>query len=140
MDFDELAASVRAGYRSAYLYTLAERITAGDVDLNAWEQFDSDGLYRAVKSLRGFGDYAASTVTRMLGHFDKLAIDSACRDMYAKLHNNGVKGSDKAIAAHYAPYGNWRGLVMWMDIMRRACVRWRNRWCSTLRQNAPHPP
>ena len=51
--------------------------------------------------------------------FDKVAIDTACHDMYAKLHNNGVKGSVNDIKAHYARFGKWRGLVMWMDIMRR---------------------
>ena len=119
MDFDALAAAVRAGYRNAYLYDLARSVADGSVDLDAWQRLDSDGLFNAVKSLKGFGDYAAGTITRMYGHFDKIAIDSACREMYAKLHNGGVKGSDSDIKAHFAQYGEWQGLVMWMDIMRR---------------------
>ncbi len=119
LDFADLAAAVRAGYRNAYLHELAQRIAGGEVDLDSWALLDSDCLYRAVKSLKGFGDYAAGTIARMVGHFDKVAIDTACHDMYAKLHNNGVKGSVKDIKAHYARFGKWRGLVMWMDIMRR---------------------
>lgn len=119
LDFDALADAVRAGYRSAYLYDLARTVAAGSIDLDAWQQLDSDNLFLAVKSLRGFGDYAAGTITRMYGHFDKIAIDSACREMYANLHNGGVRGGDGDIKAHYARYGKWRGLVMWMDIMRR---------------------
>ena len=53
----------------------------------------------------------------MLGHFDKLAIDSACRDMFARTLNGGAKADDTAIKAHYARYGKWQGLVMWLDIM-----------------------
>lgn len=119
MEFDQLSAAVRAGYRIAYLHELARNIADGAVDLNTWLQLDSDDLFRAVKSLKGFGDYAAGTITRMVGHFDKIAIDSACREMYAILHNGGAKGSDKDIAAHFARFGKWQGLVMWMDIMRR---------------------
>ena len=119
MDFDALSEHLRAGYRTAYLYELAVQIADGSVDVESWRDLDGDDLYKAVKSLKGFGDYAAGTIVRMLGHFDKLAIDSACREMYATLHNNGEKGKDKDIKAHYARYGDWKGLVMWMDIMRR---------------------
>ncbi len=118
MDVDELAAAARAGYRSAYLHDLARKIAEGEIDLDAWLALDSDGLFKAVKSLKGFGDYAAGTIARMYGHFDKVAIDTACRAMYAARHNGGVKGGDKEIQAHYQRFGRWRGLVMWMDVMR----------------------
>ena len=58
----------------------------------------------------------------MYGHFDKVAIDTACHDMYAKLHNNGVKGSvnDMRRRISYARFGKWQGLVeMWMDMLMR---------------------
>jgi 3-methyladenine DNA glycosylase/8-oxoguanine DNA glycosylase len=118
LPLDELSQAVRAGYRTAYLHELAGRIASGDIDLDRWLTLDSDALFKAVKSLKGFGDYAAGTVARMLGHFDRLAIDTACQAMFAAQHNNGVKGSEADIKAHYAPFGRWRGLVMWMDIMR----------------------
>lgn len=119
MDFDTLTDTLRAGYRTAYLHALAKQIANGDINLSTWYALGSDALYQQVKSIKGYGDYAAGTIVRMLGYFDKLAIDSACREMYATLHNNGEKGDDKAIKAHYANFGDWKGLVMWMDIMRR---------------------
>ena len=118
MDFAEMAETVRAGYRNAYLHELAGKIASGEVDLDAWLALGSDALYQAVKSLKGFGDYAAGTIVRMVGHFDKIAIDTACHAMYAELHNGGVKGSEKDIKTHYEIFGEWRGLVLWMDIMR----------------------
>ncbi len=118
MHFDELTNALRAGYRRAYLHQLSQQIASGEVDLERWLALDSDSLYKAVKSLKGFGDYAAGTVVRMVGHFDKIAIDTACHAMFAARHNEGVKGSVKDIEAHYARFGRWRGLVMWMDIMR----------------------
>ena len=122
LDFDVFAEALRGGYRNAYLYELAGRIASGELDLDAWLRLDSDGLYAAVKSLKGFGDYAAGTIARMVGHFDRIAIDSACREMYAERHNDGVKSSDADISKHYATFGRWQGLVMWMDIMRHYAV------------------
>ena len=122
MDFEQFAAAVRAGYRSAYLHELARKIADGEIDPDAWLKLDSEAFYQAVKSLKGFGDYAAGTLARMYGHFDKIAIDTACHAMFAELHNSGVKGSVDQIKAHYAKFGRWRGLVMWMDIMRHYAV------------------
>ena len=119
IDFEVFASALRAGYRTAYLYKLAQKITQGELDVESWRMLDGETLYRQVKSLKGYGDYSAGTIVRMLGHFDKLAIDSACREMYATLHNDGEKGDDKAIQALYVQFGQWKGLVMWMDIMRR---------------------
>ncbi len=118
MNFDDFAEQARAGYRSAYLHELARKIVDGAVDLAAWLALDGDEFFRAVKSLKGFGDYAAGTLARMVGHFDKIAIDTACHAMFAELHNGGAKGSASDIKTRYERFGRWRGLVMWMDIMR----------------------
>ncbi len=118
MSFDELAESVRAGYRNAYLHELAEKIASGAVDPESWHKLDSDELFRAVKSLKGFGDYAAATYTRLAGRYDRLAIDSTARAMFAARYKDGVKGSDQDIRDHYARFGDWRGLVLWQEIMR----------------------
>lgn len=119
MRFDDFAERVRAGYRSDYLHELAREIADGAVDLAAWLALEGEEFFRAVKSLKGFGDYAAGTLARMVGHFDKIAIDTACHAMFAELHNGGAKGSVNDIKRHYERFGRWRGLVMWMDIMRR---------------------
>ena len=118
MSFDDFAGTARAGYRSAYLHELARKVAGGAIDLDAWPALDGDGLFQAVKSLKGFGDYAAGTIARMYGHFERIAIDTACHAMFAERHNGGVKGGAKDIQAHYERFGTWRGLVAWMDIMR----------------------
>ena len=116
--YDSFTERVRAGYRSAYLYDLARKIADREIDPHAWLALDGDTFYRAVKSLRGFGDYAAGTLSRMVGHCDKVAIDSACRAMFAPRYNGGVKADDIAIKAQYGRFGEWRGLVAWLDVMR----------------------
>jgi 3-methyladenine DNA glycosylase/8-oxoguanine DNA glycosylase len=118
LDFDTFAEQVRVGYRSAYLHELARKIAYGEIDLDAWLKLDGDEFYKAVKSLKGFGDYAAGTVARMYGEFDKIAIDTSAHAMFAERHNGGAKGSVDEIKAYYERFAEWRGLVMWMDIMR----------------------
>ncbi|MBZ0275171.1 MAG: 3-methyladenine DNA glycosylase [Anaerolineae bacterium] len=116
---DDLNAHVRAGYRNAYLHTLATRIAEGTLEVESWRDpaIPSAELYQRVTALKGFGPYAAGSVLKLLGHFDRLATDSECRETYEVLVNGGVPGTDKEIAAYYEPFGRWRGLVQWMDVM-----------------------
>ena len=116
---ERLNEQVRAGYRGAYLHALAESIMSGRVDVEAWYGSDlpSDELYQQIRGLKGFGDYAAGSVLRLLGRHDTLGIDSVVRDMYRTRFNGGEKATDAAIRAHYEPYDKWRGLMMWMDVI-----------------------
>jgi 3-methyladenine DNA glycosylase/8-oxoguanine DNA glycosylase len=118
MSADELNSQVRAGYRGAYLHELAARVVNGELDIESWRSRELSGteLFKRVKALKGFGDYAAGSVLKLLGHFDRLATDSECREAYKKI-NGGLPGTDKEIAAYYDPFGQWRGLVQWMDVM-----------------------
>jgi N-glycosylase/DNA lyase len=116
---DALTESIRCGYRGAYLHELATRIASGDLDIESWidPELDSGDLYKRMIAVKGFGDYAVGSMMRLLGHHDRLSIDSVCRDMYKTRHNDGEKSDDKAIRAHYEPHGRWRGMLMWMDVI-----------------------
>ncbi len=117
---NSLNQQVRAGYRGAYLHQLASRIASGDLDVEAWRDpaLPSAEVYRALKQIKGFGDYAAGAMMRLLGRFDQLGLDSVCRSMYAQRYNAGQAATDREIAAYYQPFGIWRGLVVWLDVMR----------------------
>jgi 3-methyladenine DNA glycosylase/8-oxoguanine DNA glycosylase len=114
---DELQEMLGAGYRTAHLKELADRIASGEVNVEAWRTFTADELYKAVKTISGFGDYAAGTVMRLLGHFDKLAIDSVARNAFERVTGNEAE-SDTEIRDYYEKFGEWRGLVLWMDCIR----------------------
>jgi len=120
-DPDALNQHVRAGYRGAYLHELAARITSGELDVEAWRDtaLSSLEVYKALKRLKGFGDYAAGAMMRLLGRFDQLGLDSVCRTMYAQRYNNGAAATDREIAAFYEPFGAWCGLIVWMDVMKQ---------------------
>lgn len=117
---EELDDHVRAGYRSPYLHRLAGAIAGGELDVESWTDpaLSSPELYDRVTALQGFGPYAAGTVLKLLGHYDELALDSAARTMFARQFRGGEKVADAEIEAHYEPYGAWRGLVLWMDMVR----------------------
>ncbi|MBI5667253.1 MAG: 3-methyladenine DNA glycosylase [Chloroflexi bacterium] len=120
MNPDDLNAQVRAGYRGAYLHELANRIASGELDVESWRDpaLPSADLYKRIKGLKGFGDYAAGSMLKLLGHFDRLATDTACRAVYRDRINGGnAAADDREIAAYYAPFGRWQGLVQWMDVM-----------------------
>ena len=111
---------IRAGYRTAYLLELAEKITSGEIEPEKWVNsgMNPGDLYKMISSLKGFGPYAAGSILKLLGKFDNLALDSEARAMFAKEFNNGDPPRDDKIAAHYERYGHWKGLVIWMDVMR----------------------
>lgn len=120
MGADALNLYVKAGYRGAYLHTLALDIAEGRFDpsdLLRPTHSDAD-VYKRLKSIKGYGDYAAGAMSRLLGRFDALGLDSVCRSMYRENFNRGILASDKQIAEHYAPFGPWRGLAVWMDVMK----------------------
>ena len=130
---EALAAAVRAGYRNAYLYELAERITTGALDLEAWlskatddaDDADPDAdrtLYQRLRSLKGFGDYAVSSLMRIYGRFGYLSIDTVARACYKALHpaaaERDARALDAAIRDHYARHGKWQALLQWLDVIR----------------------
>lgn len=119
---EELAGRIRAGYRAPYLHELATALAEGRLDVESWAASDlpSDELYREVRALKGFGPYAAGTVLKLLGRYDQLALDSAARTMYSQRYKKGAQPTDREIEAHYAPYEEWQGLVLWMDLLHHA--------------------
>lgn len=118
--FDSFDEHVRAGYRGTYLYELAASVAAGRLDVESWSDpsLSSAELYERLRSIKGVGPYAAGSMLKLLGHYDELAIDSAARAMFRSEVTDGSDPDDSAIRDHYEPYGEWKGLVIWMDLMR----------------------
>lgn len=108
LSLDDLNTHIRAGYRGAYLHELATRLATAELEVESWRDLaiPSDELYKRIKSLKGFGDYAAGNLMRLMGHFDRLATDTECRAVYRDSINNGVPAAhDREIAAYYHPLG-----------------------------------
>ena len=120
MSVEDLNLHVKAGYRGPYLHAMASAIVKGKLDPESWRSpmISSTELFRELKAIKGFGDYAAGSMCRLLGRFDRLGLDSVCRAMFQDQRNNGEPASDQQIAEWYAPFGEWSGLAIWMDVIR----------------------
>lgn len=120
MDINILNEKIRIGYRGEYLLNLANSICDKGIDLESWRNKDVStmDLYKQIKSIKGFGDYAAGSILKLLGRFDKIGIDTACRSVFKERYSNGQQISDKNIQDYYNKFGQWQGLVSWFDIMQ----------------------
>jgi 3-methyladenine DNA glycosylase/8-oxoguanine DNA glycosylase len=108
---------IRMGYRNAYVQGLAQEIVDGTRDLEALQtaQLSAAELKKAVKSIKGIGDYAAHTLLMLLGHYSELPIDSELRSHVTRRYFGGETRSDKEMAAIYAAWGDWKYLAYWFD-------------------------
>ena len=111
---------VRAGYRAPYLKELAERVAAGDLNVEQWltSPLTTAELTKEIKGVKGVGPYAAESVLKLLGRYDGLALDSWTRARFFQIRNGGRKANDKKIARYYSRFNEWRGLALWCDLTR----------------------
>ena len=114
------ANEVRAGYRSAYLKELADRVASGDLDVEEWliSELPTAELTKKLKVVKGVGDYAAENLLKLIGRYDGLALDSWTRAKFFEVRNNGRNANDKKIARYYARFKEWQGLALWCDMTR----------------------
>jgi 3-methyladenine DNA glycosylase/8-oxoguanine DNA glycosylase len=112
----------RAGYRGAYLRTLAATVAAGELDLNRLGDASADELAdaeveQALLALPGVGPYAAAHIMMMLGRYTPLVLDSWTRPKYARLTGRrSVK--DSTIVRRFRRYGHYAGLAFWLFLTR----------------------
>lgn len=114
-------AEIKAGYRAPYFIELAQKVAGGQLDPEQWLHSDlaTPELKKAMKTVKGFGDYAAENLLKLVGRYDGLALDSWLRSQFYKNHNKGKICKDIKIERHYNKYGEWRGLVIWCDMTEK---------------------
>lgn len=112
---------IKAGYRSPYFVEMAQAVASGEIDPESWLTTDlpTPELKKEIKSIKGFGDYAADNLLKLLGRYDGLALDSWLRSQFYKKHNRERTCADKKIERHYKKFGSWRGLAIWCDMTER---------------------
>lgn len=115
-----LRREVKSGYRSPYLIELATSIVDGGLDVEAWKTSpeDSPSLKQTVKAVKGVGNLSADNILRLLGRHDFLALDDWSKGRFAEIHGRGGEVSDEEIQEFYEPFGDWRGLVMSLDLTK----------------------
>jgi 3-methyladenine DNA glycosylase/8-oxoguanine DNA glycosylase len=112
---------VRAGYRGAYLRTLAREVVKGSIVLETLRdtapgELPDDEVAARLLALPGVGPYAAAHVMMLLGRHSRLILDSWTRPTYAAL--NGRKAVDRQIERRFKRYGPYAGLAFWLFLTR----------------------
>ena len=109
----------KAGYRGAYLRTLAASVAKGALDLEALAagEVPDDELAKELLALPGVGPYAAAHIMMLIGRHSLLILDSWTRPKYARL-NGGRKASDRTIERRFRRYGQYAGLAFWLYLTR----------------------
>lgn len=112
-----LRAEIKSGYRSPYFVEASRRIVAGELDVESWKgsPLDSLTLRKEIMTVKGVGDYAADNILKLLGRYEFLALDSWMRRRFSELHGGGEPVPDDVIEEHYAPHGEWKGLVLALE-------------------------
>ena len=109
---------VNLGYRAPYVHELAQRVTSGDLDLEALSGADQSitELKQTLLSIKGVGSYAAATLLMLLGRYDELAVDSVFRQFVSARYFDGESPSDADAKAVYDDWGQWKYLAYWFDL------------------------
>lgn len=112
----------RAGYRGAYLRSLASSVADGELDLEVLGRTSADDLpddevEARLLALPGVGPYAAAHVMMLLGRYSPLVLDSWTRPKYASL-NGGRRAKDSAIERRFRRYRPYSGLAFWLLLTR----------------------
>lgn len=110
--------TVRLGYRGAYIRTLSERVASGELDLEAMRDDDRpvDDIKKDLVSIKGVGEYAASTLLMLMGRYDYLPVDSVFREFVGMKYFGGKPPTDHQAREIYATWGKWKYLAYWYDI------------------------
>lgn len=89
----------------------------GRLDLGALEdpELATEEQYRALRRIKGIGDYAASTLLMLLGRYDFLGVDSEAKAFVSKKYFQGQPVSEAQVRAVYEPWGRWQYLALWFD-------------------------
>ena len=104
-------------YRAEAAVALASGFAQGRLtDEQFLQPQSSEQLWNRLLALRGFGPYAAGQAMRLLGHYDKLALDSWCRARLAEMAGKKTPPADRTVERRYASWAPFQGLALWLDL------------------------
>jgi N-glycosylase/DNA lyase len=109
---------VRAGYRGAYLRSLAIDVAEGRLDLEELDdaELPDEEVAARLLALPGCGPYATAHMMMLLGRYSRLILDSWTRPTYARLR--GRAAADATIERRFRRYGTYAGLAFWLYLTR----------------------
>jgi 3-methyladenine DNA glycosylase/8-oxoguanine DNA glycosylase len=107
----------RAGYRGAYLRSLAADVAEGRLDLEALGDpaLPDAEVAERLLAIAGVGPYAMAHMMMLLGRYRRLILDSWTRPTYRRLSGR-ARITDKGIERAFRRYGEFAGLAFWLTL------------------------
>jgi len=111
---------IKMGYRAPYLLQFSQDVVSGKLNIKEFESWEGDSisLYKDIRKIKGFGDYAVSSIMKLLGRYDFMGFDSWNRKQFYNKHKKGKACSDEQITKYYKKFGKWAGLFFWLDVTK----------------------
>ena len=119
---DAVKRKCKVGYRAAWIVRLARDVAAGKFDVAWFEdtQRDGDESFDRLRIIHGVGPYAANNICMLLGHYDRLAIDTETYRHFKQVHQVDTAGRDaelhRRIERHYEKYRPYQYLAYWYEL------------------------
>ena len=113
------AGVAKAGYRGAYLQSIAGDVAAGTLDLEALNDpaLGDDEVVERLLALPGVGPYATAHMMMLLGRYQRLILDSWTRPTYRRLAGR-PRVTDVGIQKAFRRYREYAGLAFWLTLTR----------------------
>ncbi len=107
----------RAGYRGAYLRSLAADVAEGRLDLEALGDpaLPDAEVAERLLAIAGVGPYAMAHMMMLLGRYRRLILDSWTRPTYRRLSGR-ARITDKGIERAFRRYREFAGLAFWLTL------------------------
>jgi 3-methyladenine DNA glycosylase/8-oxoguanine DNA glycosylase len=110
----------RWGYRAPYLVGLAKAIAGGRLDLARWQAWEgsTEELEAEIRTVPGFGPYAAAHVLTLLGRYDRIGVDTVFREFVRRAHFPRARTpvTDRRMLGVYDRWGEWKMLAYWFEL------------------------
>ncbi|MBN1179522.1 MAG: hypothetical protein JXD18_09935 [Anaerolineae bacterium] len=101
------------GYRAPYVLELAQHTAGGSVDLEALKELPDSEVRQRLRALKGIGEYAATSLMVLLGHYDHIPTDSWATKLVSQEWYGGEPVGREEVERAFAPWGEWKALVYW---------------------------
>jgi 3-methyladenine DNA glycosylase/8-oxoguanine DNA glycosylase len=111
----QLREETRLGYRAPYLLNLAQRVSASNLNVEAFKtsNLPTLELRKELMKIQGIGPYAAANLLMILGRSDYLPIDTWALKMVSQEWHGGQTVTPAQVQAAFEKWGEWKGLVYW---------------------------
>jgi 3-methyladenine DNA glycosylase/8-oxoguanine DNA glycosylase len=93
-------------------------VASGSLDIESLRGDDrsSEDLRKHLLTIKGVGNYVASTLLMLLGRYDYLGVDTVFREFVSRKYFNSSRPTDDEAQAIYDDWGRWKYLAYWYDI------------------------